>query len=136
MTKFNRKQRRALKKQFVRDSKDWPNELKLVDSADLPEDQTAGLIELWRSSDFIVQVYEHNSAVLRMSVATVDSSRPPDKLPWPTLQRLKREIGRGSWEAVEIYPDDKDQVTADDMRHLWIFKNGTKLPFGFLRKVE
>lgn len=133
MANFNRRQKRALQRQFERDSKSWPEELKLVDSADLPEGEHAGLIELWRSSLFVVQVHEHNEAVLRVSIATVDKQKIPDRLPWPTLQRLKREIGRGDWEAVEIFPADADQVNIDDMRHLWVFKDGRKLPFGFMR---
>lgn len=131
---FNRRQKRALQRKFERDSKSWPEELKLVDSGDLPEGEHAGLIELWRSSAFLVQVHEHNEAVLRVSIATVDKQKIPDRLPWPVLQRLKREIGRGDWEAVEIYPADQDQVNVDDMRHLWVFKNGIKLPFGFMRR--
>jgi hypothetical protein len=128
---FNRRQKRALQRKFERDSKSWPEELKLVDSGDLPEGEHAGLIELWRSSDYLVQVHEHNEAVLRVSIATADRQKHPDRLTWPTLQRLKREIGRGDWEAVEIYPADNDQVNVDDMRHLWVFKDGMKLPFGF-----
>lgn len=131
---FNRRQKRALQRKFERDSKSWPEELKLVDSGDLPEGEHAGLIELWRSSTFLVQVHEHNEAVLRVSTATVDKQKIPDRLPWPVLQRLKREIGRGDWEAVEIFPADADQVNVDDMRHLWVFKNGMKLPFGFMRR--
>ena len=128
---FNRKQKRALKRKFERDSRDWPDELKLVDSGDLPEGERAGLIEIWRSNQFLVQIHMHNEVVERMSVATVDPQKLPDKLPWDTLQRLKRECGRGDSEAVEIYPPDADQVNVDDMRHLWIMKNGMKFPFGF-----
>lgn len=136
MANFNRRQKRALQRQFERDSKSWPEELKLVDSGDLPEGEHAGLVELWRSSAYLVQVHEHNEAVLRVSIATVDKQKIPDRLPWPVLQRLKREIGRGDWEAVEIYPADADQVNVDDMRHLWVFKDGMKLPFGFMRGAK
>lgn len=128
---FNRKQRRALKRKFERESKDWPDELKLVDSGDLPEGEKAGMIEIWRSNQFLVQIHEHNEAVQRMSVATVDPRKHPDGLHWDVLQRLKREVGRGDWEAVEMYPADLDQIDVEGMRHLWLFKGGLKLPFGF-----
>lgn len=125
---FNRKQKRALKAQFKRESKTWPDKLKLVDSTD--EEKGPGIIEVWRSKEFLVQVYEVNSAVQRISVSP-SSFRLPDEISWDTLQRIKRETGRGDWEGVEIYPADADEVNVDDQRHLWIFKGGMKLPFGF-----
>jgi hypothetical protein len=125
---FNRKQKRSLKAQFKRDNKKWPEKLKLVDASDT-EDQGPGIVEVWRSKDFLVQVYEVNSAVQRISVSAADFSLPDD-ISWDTLQRIKRETGRGEWEAVEIYPADADEINVGDQRHLWVFK-GLKLPFGF-----
>lgn len=134
---FNRKQKRALKKQLQKDNKDWPDELKLVDWDDLPEGDNQGLVEVWRSNRFLLQVYEHSETILRLSINRTDvdlqEGRWQDGIAWDTLQRLKRECGRGDWEAVEIYPADADVVNVANMRHLWVFKNGLKLPFGFGR---
>lgn len=133
---FNRKQKRALKRQLQLDNRNWPDTLKLVDLGELPVEEQDGLIEVWRSNRYLVQVYEHSSgAVQRISVnrtdIDVEDGRWQDGIAWDTLQRLKRECMRGDWEGVEIYPADADIVNVANMRHLWVFKNGLKLPFGF-----
>lgn len=137
---FNRKQKRAMKKQLQRDSKNYQSELKLLDSGEIPEGEASGLIEVWRSNRYLVQVFEHNHSVLRMSVLRIDvdpgESRYQNGIPWNELQKLKREVGHGESEAVEIYPYDSHQVNVANMRHLWIFKRGMKLPFGFGRGEE
>jgi hypothetical protein len=125
---FNRKQKRAMKAQFKRDNRNWPDELKAVDR-DESENPEPGLIEIWRSQRFLVQIYEHNAAVQRITV-TRASFQLADDLSWDTLQRLKRECGRGDWEGVEIYPSEDNAVNVEG-RHLWVFKGGLKLPFGF-----
>lgn len=127
---FNRKQRRALRNQLKRDNRNWPEELKLVDS----EDAAEGLIEVWRSSRFLLQIYAVNEAVERLSMCrtTGDTDQQP-MLSLYEMQRLKMECGRGAAEAVVILPANGEPIDIDvgSMRHLWVFKNGLKLPFGF-----
>jgi hypothetical protein len=43
-----------------------------------------------------------------------------DGIAWEDLQRLKAEIGKGDYCAVEIYPRDRDLVNVANMRHLWL----------------
>lgn len=92
----------------------------------LPRDQwpyePAGLAEVWRSKEFLVQIYDEGGGVERMSVCRTrrDGDRWADQIAWDELQRLKREVGRGDRDAFEIYPADIDVVNVANMRHLWL----------------
>lgn len=127
---FNRKQRRALKNQLKRDNKNWPDELRLVDAIDEAE----GLIEVWRSNRFLVQVYAVNEAVERLSMCRTHGDEDMKAaLTLYEMQRLKKECGRESLEGVVILPPDTEPIDIDsgNMRHLWVFRKGMRLPFGF-----
>jgi len=39
---------------------------------------------------------------------------------WDELQEIKRAIGYGDRDAIEVYPADHDIVNVANMRHLWI----------------
>lgn len=115
-----REQRRGLNRanakqpQVLRPLPDWR------DRDDLPP----GLIEVWRSRDFLVQVYAERPGMVRASINRTTLSGPKgrwiDGISWDELQRIKREIGRGEQDAVEIYPADKDVVNVANMRHIFI----------------
>lgn len=91
-----------------------------------------GLIEVWRSRYFLVQVYDRGGDIVRMTVNRTDRTDGDwtAGIKWDDLQRCKREIGRGRLEGFEIYPADHEVVDVANMRHIWIFKN-SRLPFGF-----
>ena len=76
--------------------------------------------ELWRSRGYLLQVHRvpGHPGVERLSVCRSDQS--PKPITWDTLQRLKRECGRGHLWAVEVYPADDQLVDVADMRHLWV----------------
>jgi hypothetical protein len=84
-----------------------------------------GLIEVWRSREFLVQVFQEGDGIVRASInrTSVNSGngRWLDGISWDELQRVKREIGRGHRDAVEVFPADRDVVNVANMRHLWIF---------------
>jgi hypothetical protein len=93
-----------------------------------------GLKEVWRSRFFLVQVFLDNG-VERLSIckATLkDNGNWEDNITWDELQRLKQECGRGDYEAVEVYPADKDIVNVANMRHLWIVPT----PFSWKKVAE
>lgn len=97
-----------------------------------PNDTDPKRKEVWRSRDFLVQVFAEDDGVLRMSVNR--STMEPDGywtegITWDELQKLKRQIGRGDMFAVEIYPRDKDIVNVSNIRHLWILPK--MLPIGW-----
>ena len=78
--------------------------------------------EVWRSRDFLCQVYEAPGGI-RLSFNRTQYASPgrfSDAITWDELQRLKAECGRGDRLAVEVYPPDDEVVDVANMRHLWI----------------
>ena len=79
-------------------------------------------LEVWRSRDYLVQVYRDNGyerlSVLRAVLDT--TGRWADGIPWDDLQRLKAECGRGDRWAVEVYPASHKVVNVSNLRHLWL----------------
>lgn len=97
----------------------------------------AVVIAVWRSKDFLVQIYNERGRV-RLSVCRtmIDSDgNYIEGIDWETMQRLKRECGFEGFDAVEIYPKDMDIVNVANMRHLWILRDD-ELPFIWRAKHE
>lgn len=113
----NRQQRRLLKK----DNAAWPLMLRPVPRHQWP-DLPRPPKELWRSRDYLVQVYSEGLEIERMSVSStmVAGDRWVDGITWDQLMALKRQCGRGDRDALEVYPADKDIVNVANMRHLWL----------------
>lgn len=116
----SREERRALKRENAKQSATLERMEGWQDRPNLPP----GLIEVWRSRDFLVQVYGERDGIVRMSVnrATLEAhtGRWHDNITWDELQRCKSEIGRGHLDAVEIFPADRDVMNVANMRHLFI----------------
>jgi hypothetical protein len=83
-------------------------------------------IEVWRSCDFLVQIFD-GVGMERISVnrTVIDTTnrRWRDGITWDDLQEIKRQVGRGDKDAVEIFPAEKDVVNVANMRHLFVFKD-------------
>lgn len=99
---------------IYRPREEWPS----------PDKWPKGLVEVWQSREFLVQLYEAKDDAQRMTVcrATLNAAgtRWEAGITWGELQRLKRECGRGHLWAVELFPADADVVDVANMRHLWI----------------
>lgn len=80
------------------------------------------LKQVWRSRDFLVQLFNDDEGVYRLSVnrAAHDGRRWVDGITWDELMEVKRQAGFGGVVAVEIYPDDANVVDVSNMRHLWL----------------
>lgn len=106
------------------ENRKYPNTLIMLPRESWPENQRQSkIMEVWRSSKFLVQVYYEADGIERLSIQTTrlkDNGEFEDNIPWEVLQKLKKECGRGDKEAVEIFPCDKDVVNVANMRHLWI----------------
>lgn len=82
---------------------------------------------IWRSRHFLVQCFDEAVGVIRLSVARseldMSSGRWKDGITWEELQEIKRQVGFGQNQAVEIFPADRDIVNVANMRHLWVLRD-------------
>lgn len=141
---MNRQQRRKLdrtkRRKINRDmQKGQPAALTPVPQDKWPPQKPGeSRIEVWRSRDYLVQVFAEEHDVIRLSVSRARVNRDghwEDDLSWDELQRIKREIGYGNVRAFEVFPCDDDVVNVANMRHLWILPDGADIPpFGWKRK--
>ncbi|MEB0009337.1 hypothetical protein QN375_05995 [Pseudomonas sp. MH9.2] len=111
-----RNQRRLMDKQNAQ----HPQVLQQVPMRSWPT-QPKDLAEVWRSRDFLVQIYTAPDGYQRLSVnrTTHNGDRWVDQVTWDELMRLKRECGRGDLDALEVFPADRDIVNVANMRHLF-----------------
>ncbi|HKY81686.1 MAG TPA: hypothetical protein VJM09_09455 [Sphingobium sp.] len=95
-----------------------------VPRVEWPANPPSGLIRALRSRDFMVQVYEEEGGILRLSVhrCAYDGAtgRWKDGISWDDLQHIKTLVGYGNMPAVEIYPPIADEVNVANIRHLFI----------------
>lgn len=93
-------------------------------------------VEVWRSQEFLVQVFNAGGGIERLSVirSRHDGENWGQDISWEDLQRLKSECGRGERDAVEIFPRDGDVVNVANMRHLWVLPG--PLPFAWRTKWQ
>lgn len=92
------------------------------------------LVEVWRSRNFLVQVYEEANGFERLSICSTwpdGAGRWQDRIAWDELMILKRQCGRGDRDALEVYPADGDIVNVANMRHLWLPPE--RVPFAWRR---
>jgi hypothetical protein len=115
-----RQQRKALE----RENKSWPVTLKQVPKDQWPQSSLSPErqpMEVWRSRDFLVQVFAAIGADRLSIIRTSHTGKSwAENITWDEIQRLKSEIGRGHMDAVEIYPADKDVVNVANMRHIFV----------------
>lgn len=119
--KTTRQQRQLLKKA----NNMQPKALTLLPRDSWPT-APPGLLEVWRSRDFLVQVYQEDKNVQRLSVCRtwVSEDSWQDGITFEELMQIKREVGRGNIDALEVYPADSDLVNVANMRHLWLVPGG------------
>lgn len=91
---------------------------------------------VFRSKDFLVQIFGEADGMVRISInrTVLDGDRWQDGITWDDLQRIKSQAGYADRVAVEIYPTDANVVDVANLRHLWVYPEGMKLPFGWERK--
>lgn len=93
-------------------------------------------IRVLRSKHFLVQVYAEAEGMTRLSVSRTIPGHNGwgDKITWDELQQVKTEACYGERDAVEVYPPDFDVVNVANMRHLWVYPEGSIIPFAWRRK--
>lgn len=108
-----------------RENAKWPPYLVLIPKVVWPpsEDAKAERIEVWRSSQYVVQVFAEADGIERLSVIRTEillNGRFAENITWDELQEIKTETGRGGKFAVEIFPASNDLVNVANMQHLWV----------------
>lgn len=91
--------------------------------------QPPGLEQVWKDNKFLVQIYKKENGVTRLSIRTIDGS---DGISWDELNLIKLKVGFGNFDAVEVYPRQRDIVNVANMRHLWVLDK--PIPFAWRKK--
>jgi hypothetical protein len=126
---MSRSDRRAAERYIAQENAKWPDTLKEWTRETWPTTPTSYVLRVFRSKNFLVQEYVAPApAIVRLSVNRTGLGKGGEwkqDIPWEDLQRLKREVGFGDHDAVEVFPPDTDVVNVANMRHLWILAPGT-----------
>jgi hypothetical protein len=86
------------------------------------------LTRVWIGRGFMVQGYDEGQfCITRLSVNRCTPQANGDwqeNITWEELQSIKDEVGYADFDAVEVYPKQRDIVNVANMRHLWILPQG------------
>lgn len=117
---YSAKQRKKLEEE----NQGWPAYLVQIPENEWPDGFREFRMAVWRSSGFLVQIFEPRNGGQRMTVSKTFTAGGTwlDGITWDELQQLKKECGFGDRWAVEIYPPDAEIVNVSNMRHLWILE--------------
>ena len=80
-------------------------------------------VGVWEDDTFNVFAF-HDKYAVRLDIERKDGT---DGIGWDELQKIKSECGFGSFDAVELYPADKDVVNTGNWRHLYVLFTGIDL---------
>lgn len=126
---------RAQRRQLARDNAELPDAMLYVPQEAWPIlSGGPAPVAVFRSRRFLAQIYAAPGGMFRVSVCATTLSpggRWEDGITWDDLQRIKREVGFGTRDAVEVYPSDLDVVNVANMRHLWVMPASERLPFAW-----
>lgn len=101
---------------------EWPDTCRRMDA----ESDEPPRLSVWRSRDHLVQVFDESDrmpGLVRISVNRTDIDHRggwKDGIAWDDLQRIKRFVGYGDRDAVEVYPPDRYVINRANIRHLWV----------------
>lgn len=80
-------------------------------------------VGVWESDVFNVFAFYDKYAV-RLDIERKDKA---DGITWDELQYIKDACGFGAFDAVELYPANKDVINTGNWRHLYILFSGIDL---------
>jgi c-di-AMP phosphodiesterase-like protein len=116
------------RKQFIKKIKDnIQNENKKYhaghfESIPVQDEFKDKIVKIFRDNKYLVQIYNQDGTT-RLSINRTEIDNNGDWLQgisWDQLMSIKSEVGYGVFEAVEVYPRDKDVVNVANIRHLFI----------------
>ena len=82
----------------------------------------------YKHSLYYIQCLEETTGFIHIAIRRHD--RKPIVAGWNTLQAIKNEIVGSDRYAVEVFPETSRLVNEENMRHLWVFPEGERLPLG------
>jgi len=110
----------------------------------VPRDQWAqgtfagvGPDALWRSRNFLIQVFKEDQGAMRLSICRTQLDKHGqyvDGISWEELQGLKNLCGFAEREAIEIYPISGNEVNVANFRHLWVMPSWMRLHWTWKHK--
>ena len=77
----------------------------------------------WESDLYNVYAFLDNGTI-RLDIEKKDKK---DGIKWEELQQIKSDCGFGEFDAVELYPSNKDVINTANWRHLYIFLSSLPL---------
>ncbi|WVH05533.1 hypothetical protein KKJFFJLC_00044 [Vibrio phage vB_VpaS_PGB] len=95
---------------------------KEVPERDWPSHNQKGLVRVLLSSEFLVQQFEEENGIIRLSVCKTkrQGTRWADGITWDELQAIKNAAGFKDKCALEVYPEQNNVVNVANMRHLFV----------------
>ena len=96
-------------------------------------------LEVWRSSAFLVQVFDERQGWLRLSVCRTELAAEGgwrDGITWDELHWLKSACGYGDRNGYEAFPSRTHLVNVANMRHLWLLPDEEMMPRMWHRAAE
>ena len=89
---------------------------------DVWPDHKPNLCRVYKSSEFLVQVFSEDDGVFRLSICSVKrkGTKWADGITWDKLQAIKNVVGYEAFCAVECYPEKSQVVNVANMRHLFV----------------
>lgn len=112
-----------IRKKMEQNNQKRPPFLTLMPEDQWPPNQPPNIKEVWLSRYFLVQVFQENNDIIRLSVSRTMiglDGHWEQNLSWDELMEVKRQVGHGNTYGVEVYPPEKDIVNVANMRHLWL----------------
>lgn len=137
---MNRSITREQRQRLKTENKRWPKTLKSIPSNEWPDINQNFLVQrigVWRSRDFLVQVFIEG-AFIRLSANRTEmlaNGRWSDQITWDEMQEIKKQCGFADSLAIEVYPKESDVVNVASMRHLWI-PTGTFPKVGWSKSMK
>ena len=81
-------------------------------------------VRAWRSNRFCVQLFDEKPGLVRLTINRTQIDHNGhwlDGITWEELQEIKTQVGYGDYDAVEVFPANKDLMFFANMRHLFVF---------------
>lgn len=106
--------------------------MKLTGITDMAEIRRLYETEFLRGDTFMNDLYvvirTEFTGLTHLSIRRTDRGAAKD---WRHFQQIKNQLCGPEREAVELYPAESRLIDTANQFHLWVFREGVKLPFGY-----